>query len=114
MNPAKLTILLTVFLVLSSLLLFAGTTVTAMRGTVKQVVYPGGTETHVWLASDGTTEEVCLGSLHFLKQNGFVPKLGEVIEVTGEQRGHIFVASSVRIGDRMLMLQVRGLYLSGR
>jgi hypothetical protein len=113
MNRAKFAALSSVFLLFSSLLLVAGTQATTIRGTVRQVTHPGGTETHVWVESGGATQEVCLGNSHFLKERGLAPKVGEIIEVTGKYKDHIFVADSLSAEGRTLMLQCRGRYLPG-
>jgi len=48
---------------------------------------------------------VCLGDLHFLEENGFAPKVGDVIEVVGGYDGRVFVADSLSTGGRTLNLQ---------
>jgi hypothetical protein len=104
MNRAMFVALLGVFLLFPALLL-AQTQAPTIRGTVKQVSHPGGSETHVWLESAGKTQEVCLGDLRFLDENGFAPKYGDVIEVAGGFDGSVFVADSVSAGGRTLDLQ---------
>jgi hypothetical protein len=92
------------FLLLPALLL-GQTQATTIRGKVSQVSHPGGTGTHVWLENNGKTQEVCLGDSRFLEENGFAPKFGDAIEVTGSYDGQVFVADSLSAGGRTLNLQ---------
>jgi hypothetical protein len=110
MNRAKVTVLFGALMTLSVLAL-AGAQATTIRGLVAKVAYPGGTETHVWLGNGDKTQEVCLGDRHFLKEQGFTLKVGDVIEVSGKYRDHIFVADSLTAAGRTLFLQCRGRYL---
>ena len=98
---------------LSAFLLFAALTsaqaqATTLRGTVSQVSHPDGTGTHVWLENAGKTQEVCLGQSRYLEDNSFVPKVGDVIDVTGGLDGRVFVADTFGLGGRTLNLQDRG------
>jgi hypothetical protein len=111
MNRARWAALSSALLLFSSLLLAAGTQPTTIRGVVEKVAHPGGTETHVWLKDGGAIQEVCLGNERFLKERGFTLKLGEIIEVTGRYKDHLFVADSLSAEGRTLNLQFRGRYL---
>jgi hypothetical protein len=105
MKP-KVAVVFGLVLLFSPLLCWAQTQlVTTIRGTVKRVSHPNGTGTHVWLDNAGKTQEVCLGDTRFLQENGVVPKLGDVVEVTGGNDGRVFVANAVRAGGRTLDLQ---------
>jgi hypothetical protein len=96
--------LLGVFLLFPALL-SAQTQAPTIQGSVKQVLHPGGIATHVVLENVGKTQEVCLGDSRFLEENGFAPKVGDVIEVVGGYDGRVFVADSLSTGGRTLNLQ---------
>lgn len=93
------------FLLVFSVLCWSEASPTTIRGTVKEVSHTGDTGTHVWLNSGGKEQEVCLGDSRVLRENGLVPKIGDVVEVTGVKGGRVFVADMMRVGGRTLDLQ---------
>ncbi len=62
---------------------------------------------HVWLQGDRVGSEVCLGSSRFLDDQGFLPGVGDSIEVTGTRvgNGSLLVANFLQMGGKTLTLR---------
>jgi len=78
-----------------------------LRGSVTETTLLSNNNLHVWLQSDRDVSEVCLGPTRFLDTQGFVPSVGDNIEVTGTRvgNGSLFVADSLQMGGRTLALR---------
>jgi len=55
----------------------------SFEGTVSETTFLSNNDLHVWLQSDRAGSEVCLGPARFLDDQGFLPEVGDSIEVTG-------------------------------
>lgn len=79
---------------------------TTLKGTVSETTSLSNNDLHVWLQSDRAGSEVCLGPARFLDDQGFLPEVGDSIEVTGTRvgNGSLLVANSLQMGGRILTL----------
>ena len=77
-----------------------------LKGTVSETAFLSNNDLHVWLQSDRAGSEVCLGPARFLDARGFLPGVGDSIEVTGTRvgNGSLLVANSLQMGGRTLTL----------
>ncbi len=79
----------------------------SLKGTVSETTLLTNNSLHVWLQSDRAGSEVCLGSSRFLEDQGFLPKVGDSIEVSGMRvgNGSLLVADSLQMGGKTLALR---------
>jgi hypothetical protein len=77
-----------------------------LKGIVSETTLLSNNDLHVWLQSDRTGSEVCLGPARFLDDQGFLPGVGDSIEVTGTRvgNGSLLVANSLQMGGKTLTL----------
>lgn len=78
-----------------------------LTGTVGEVTRLSSGSLHVWLEStSGRGSEVCLGSSRFLEDQGFLPSVGDSIQVTGARAGRasLLMASSLQMRGKTLTL----------
>ena len=77
-----------------------------LKGIVSETTLLSNNDLHVWLQNDRVGSEVCLGSSHFLEDQGFLPGVGDSIEVTGTRTGNgsLLVATSLQKGGKTLRL----------
>lgn len=78
-----------------------------LKGLVGETTLLSNDDFHVWLQGDRAGSEVCLGSAGFLKDQGFLPAVGDRIEVTGTRvgNGSLLVANSLQMGGKNLRLR---------
>jgi hypothetical protein len=77
-----------------------------LKGVVSETSLLSNKDLHVWLQTERTGSEVCLGSSRFLDDQGFLPGVGDSIEVTGTHvgNGSLLVATSLKMGGKTLSL----------
>jgi hypothetical protein len=78
-----------------------------LRGTVGEATQLSNGDLHVWLETpSGGGSEVCLGSGRFLEDQGFLPSVGDAIEITGVRAGgrSLLIANSLQIRGKTLTL----------
>ncbi len=77
-----------------------------LKGIVSETTLLSNNDLHVWLQNDRVGSEVCLGSSRFLEDQGFLPGVGDSIEVTGTRTGNgpLLVATSLQKGGKTLRL----------
>lgn len=78
-----------------------------LRGTVGEVTRLSSGDLHVWLETPaGRGSEICLGSSRFLEDRGFLPSIGDSIEITGARarRASLLVANSLQTRGKTLNL----------
>lgn len=78
-----------------------------LSGKVGEATQLSNGDLHVWLESpSGAGSEVCLGSSRFLQDQGFLPDVGDSIEVTAARvgRSSLLVASSLQIRGKTVNL----------
>ena len=77
-----------------------------LKGIVSETTLLSNNDLHVWLQNDRVGTEVCLGSSRFLEDQGFLPGVGDSIEVTGTRIGNgpLLVATSLQKRGKTLSL----------
>ena len=78
-----------------------------LTGTVGKITRLSSGNLHVWLESaSGRGSEVCLGSSRFLEDQGFLPSVGDSIQVTAARTGgaSLLVADSLQMRGKTLTL----------
>jgi hypothetical protein len=108
MNAKTSTLLFALLLVILAPFVFSqaqNATVT-LKGIVSETTLLSNNDLHVWLQNDRVGSEVCLGSSRFLEGQGFLPGVGDSIEVTGTRTGNgsLLVATSLQKGGKTLSL----------
>ena len=78
-----------------------------LKGVVGETTLLSNNDLHVWLQGDRAGSEVCLGAARFLEDQGFLPAVGDRIEVTGTRvgNGSLLVADSLQMGSKNLRLR---------
>lgn len=78
-----------------------------LKGIVSETTLLSNNDLHVWLQGDRAGSEVCLGPARFLDDQGFLPGVGDSIEVTGTHvgNGSLLVATSLQKGGKTLTLR---------
>lgn len=77
-----------------------------LKGTVGETTLLSNNDLHIWLQNGSTGSEVCLGPAQFLKDQGLLPGVGEIVEVTGIHVGNrgVLRANSLQMGGKTLTL----------
>lgn len=78
-----------------------------LSGTVGEATQLSNGDLHVWVESpSGGGSEVCLGSSRFLEDQGFLPGVGDSIQITVARVGRtsLLVANSLQIRGKTLTL----------
>ena len=77
-----------------------------LKGVVSETTLLSNNDLHVWLQNDRIGSEVCLGPSSFLEDHGFLPGVGDSIEITGARvrNGSLLAANSLQMGGKTLKL----------
>ena len=76
------------------------------KGTVGETTLLSNSNLHIWVQNGNTGAEVCLGPAQFLKSEGFLPGIGDTVQVTGSRVGKrgVLRANTLQMGGKTLTL----------
>jgi len=77
-----------------------------LKGTVGETTLLSNNDLHIWIQNGNTGSEVCLGPSQLLRDQGFLPSIGDTVEVSGTRVGNrgVLRANSLQMGGRTLAL----------
>ena len=77
-----------------------------MKGIVGEKTLLSNNDLHIWLQNGHIGSEICLGPVQFLKDQGFLPDIGDMVEVTGIRVGNrsVLRADTLQMGNKTLTL----------